>query len=90
MATYTANDPEDGEITWTFVGRLTARTSQISAGGELTFKTAARLRGIGGLTLTTNNVYEVTVEASDGEHTDTLDVRVTVTDAERPAGVPAH
>ena len=86
VATYTANDPENGEITWSVSGDDSDDFS--ITGGELTFKTPPDFESPADTG--TNNVYLVTVEASDGAHTDTLNVRVTVTDAERPAGVPVR
>ncbi len=80
VTTYTANDPEDGEITWTWAGDDSDDFSITS--GELTFKTPPDYEAA--TDADENNVYLVTVEASDGEHTDTLDVRVTVTNVNEP------
>ena len=80
VTTYTANDPEDGEITWTWAGDDSDDFSITS--GELTFKTPPDYEAA--TDADENNVYLVTVEASDGEHTDTLHVRVTVTNVNEP------
>ena len=68
VAGYTADDPEQDTITWTLAGNRPQRTSP-SAAPECS--ASARRRDhedpadTGG-----NNVYEVTVEASDGTHTE--------------------
>ena len=68
VATYTADDPEGGEITWTLAG--TDSDDFSITGGELTFNTPPDYEAPADAD--ENNVYLVTVEASDGEHTDTL------------------
>ena len=84
VATYTANDPEKGEITWSLLGDDRGDFSISS--GVLTFSTPPDYEAP--VDVDTNNVYEVTVKASDGTHTVTMDVTITVTDANDPPVVP--
>ena len=77
LATYTATDPEDTDATirWSVTGR-DGGDFTINEGGELTFRSPPdheRPADSG-----RNNVYEVTVRASDGRYYGTLDVVVTV------------
>ena len=77
VATYAATDPEeDDPITWTVDGTDAPRFT-ISSAGVLTFKTAPNFE----LPRDANqdNVYEITVNASDGNLSAELDVIVTVT-----------
>ena len=77
VATYTATDPEnDDPITWTVDGADAPRFS-ISSTGALTFKTAPNFE----LPRDANqdNIYEITVSASDGNLNSEVDVTVTVT-----------
>ena len=75
VATYTATDPEGSDVTWDLSGDDAGDFS--IANGILSFTTApdydAPADSDG------NNVYHVTVEASDGTDSSTLDVTVTVT-----------
>ena len=79
VATYSATDPESATITWSLEGE-DAADFEISTGGVLTFgsppdyETAADDD--------TDNVYKVTVKASDGTNEDKLGVTVTVTDVD--------
>ena len=78
LATYTATDPEDptAEITrWSVTGR-DGGDFTINEDGELTFRNPPdheRPADSG-----SDNIYEVTVRASDGRYYGTLDVLVTV------------
>ncbi|MDE0138764.1 MAG: cadherin domain-containing protein [bacterium] len=83
VATYTATDPEGATITWS-LGGSDSDAFTIDAGGELTFKSPLSLDAPADADL--DNVYQVTVQAGDGVHTVTLEVAVTVTEAEPPAG----
>ncbi len=83
VAAYTASDDDGDTISWSLSG-IDADDLGISSSGVLTFNSSPnyespRDRG-------RNNVYEVTVKASDGRGgTDNHDVTVTVTDVnERP------
>ena len=76
MATYTASDPESGAVTWSLAGTDAARFT-ISTSGELAFKSPETTRSR--TTANKDNIYEVTVRASDGNLMPTLDVVVTVT-----------
>ena len=75
MATYTATDPEGLDVTWGLSGDDAGDFS--IANGSLRFQSTpdhenpADSDG--------DNVYNVTVEASDGTDTGSLDVTVTVT-----------
>ena len=82
--TYTANDPEKGEITWSLLGDDRGDFSISS--GVLTFDTPPDYEAP--VDVDTNNVYEVTVKAFDGTHTVTMEVTITVTDANDPPVFP--
>ena len=77
VATYSATDPDDDGVTWSVEGTDAARFS-ISTLGELTFRSAPDYENPDDGNA--DNVYEVTVRASDGNLVSTLDVEVTVTD----------
>ena len=79
VATYSATDPESATITWTLEGD-DAADFEISAGGELTFKSSPDHEAAADAD--TDNTYEVTVVASDGTNEDRWDVTVTVTDVD--------
>ena len=85
VATYTADDPEKDPITWSLAGDDSEDFS-ISNTGELTFSTQPDHENPSDKD--TNNVYLVTVQASDGPNTAALDVTVTVTDAADPPPAP--
>ena len=76
LVTYTATDPEDQPVTrWSVTGR-DGGDFTINEGGEMTFRNPPdheRPADSG-----RDNVYEVTVRASDGRYYGTLDVTVTV------------
>ncbi len=79
VATYTATDPEsDDPITWSVSGTDAPRFT-ISSTGALTFKASPNFE----LPRDANedNVYEITVNASDGNLTTPVDVAVTVTNS---------
>ena len=77
VAEYSATDPDGDGVTWSVAGTDAARFS-ISAVGELTFRSSPDYEAPNDAN--TDNVYEVTVRASDGNLVSTLDVEVTVTD----------
>ncbi len=85
VATYAASGAAEGStITWSLTGDDSDDFS-ISSSGALTFSSAPDHENASDSD--TNNVYEVTVIASDGTNTATLDVTVTVTDQdETPIG----
>ena len=76
VETYTITDPDSDNITWSISGTDAARFS-ISSSGALTFKSAPDYEKPNDGDK--KNDYEVTVSASDGSLTVTLDVEVTVT-----------
>ena len=77
VATYSATDPDDDGVTWSVAGTDAARFS-ISAVGALSFRTSPDYEAPNDANA--DNVYEVTVRASDGNLASTLDVEITVTD----------
>ena len=85
VATYTATDPENDSITWSLAGDDSEDFS-ISNTGELTFSTPPDHENPADKD--TNNVYLVTVQASDGTNTSALDVTVTVRDTADPPPAP--
>ncbi len=85
VATYTATDPENGEITWSLSGD-DRRQFSISDQGVLTFKALPDYDAPADAD--TDNIYEVTVKASDGTNTDTLNVTITVIEANDPPVFP--
>ena len=85
VATYTAMDPEsDDLITWTVDGTDAPRFA-ISSTGALTFKASPNFE----LPRDANqdNTYEITITASDGSLSASLDVTVTVTDINEAASI---
>ena len=79
VATYSATDPESATTTWSLVGD-DAAGFEISADGVLTFGSPPDYENTADADQ--DNVYEVTVVASDGTYSDTQDVAVTVTDVD--------
>ena len=75
VATYTATDPEGSDVTWDLSGDDADDFS--IANGALSFK--APPDHDNPTDSDDDNVYDVTIEASDGTDTGTLDVVVTVT-----------
>ncbi len=85
VAAYTATEPDNAAITWSLSGPDMG-AFDIGSGGELTFNTSPDFEGPADAD--TDNMYEVTVEASDGGATPgTLDVTITVTDVGEPGSV---
>ncbi len=76
IATYTATDPEGATVTWSLTGD-DAEDFRVSSAGVLTFQTAPDFENP--KDKNTDNVYNVTVSASDGTLSGTLAVQVTVT-----------
>ena len=79
MATYSATDPEGATIIWSLEGD-DAALFDLSSGGVLTFGSPPDYENPADAD--PDNVYKVTVKASDGTNEDTLDVTVTVTDVD--------
>ena len=77
VATYTAEDPEDNSISWDLSG-VDAGSFEID-GGELTFESPPDFES--------KPTYQVTVEATDGPNTVTLDVTATINNVEEPGTV---
>ena len=76
IASYTGRDPEGGNVTWTLLGTDSAYFA-ITNGGVLSFDPAPDFEDP--MDSDRNNVYHVTVQASDGNNISRLDVTVTVT-----------
>ena len=77
LATYTATDPDNGAVlTWTLTG--TDADEFTFVGGVLKFKSVPDFES------GADNVYEVTVNVSDGSLSDTQPVTITVTDVNEP------
>ena len=79
VATYGVTDPERGTVIWEAL-EGTDRDAFTFSGGVLRFSATPDFEDpadAGG-----NNEYAVTLRASDGEHSDTLAVTVTVTNVE--------
>ena len=68
VATYAITDPDGDGVTWSVAGTDAARFS-ISSSGELSFRSSPDYEAPNDAN--TNNVYEVTVSASDGNLTST-------------------
>ena len=79
IGTYTATDADGDRITWTLAGDDAARFT-INAAGELSFRAAPDFESK--LDADTDNVYDVTVTASDGTASGTRAVAVTVTNVD--------
>ena len=77
VATYTTADPEDDQITWSLSGDDSSNFS-ISNTGLLTFSSSPDYEAPTDTDY--DNVYLVTVLASDSANTDSLDVTINVTD----------
>ena len=90
VATLTASDDDtaSGQLTWTIPsgtdGGADADKFMLGSTGVLTFTTAPDYEAP--TDTKTDNVYEVTVQVSDGSNTDTADLEVTVTNVAE--GVP--
>ena len=84
--TYAANDPESNSITWSVTG---ADSSAFSIGdGALTFVTPPDYEAAADANK--DNDYLVTVEASDGTKTESLEVTITVTNVNEPPAFSAE
>ena len=88
--TYIATDPERGTITWTLPGTDMDdfRISKVNDKGVLEFRTPPNFEAPADAD--TNNVYLVTVEVSDGNISDALEVTVTVFNVNEPPAFPAE
>ena len=86
VATYTATDPEGTAIIWSLSG-VDSGPFSISSAGALTFNTPPDYEDPADAD--TNNIYLVTVEASDGTVTGALEVTVTVTDEIETSELPS-
>ena len=84
VASYTGRDPEGGNVFWTVLGTDSAYFA-ITNGGVLSFDPAPDYEDA--KDSDRNNVYHVTVQASDGNNINRLDVTVTVTNVEEPGTV---
>ena len=78
--TYAASDPESGTITWSLTGVDISAFS--IGGGALTFVASPDYEAAADANK--DNDYHVTVKASDGTNTESLDVTVAVTDVNEP------
>ena len=78
VATYAVADAGTSTITWSLSGDDSGDFS-VSSAGVLSFSTSPDYESPADSD--TDNVYQVTIKASDGTSTGTLDVTVTVTDA---------
>ena len=85
VAAYTGTDPEGGTVTWSLSGD-DAEDFEISEDGMLTFKESPNFEAPADMD--TDNVYMVTVEASDGTTDNVMQaVTVTVTNVDEPGMV---
>ncbi len=76
VATYSARDPEGGDIDWDLNGDDDDKLD-ISDAGVVTFNTIPDFES--SADHNTDGVYEITVVASDGTNKETQDVRITIT-----------
>ena len=79
VASYSGRDPEGGSVSWTLLGTDSAYFA-ITNGGVLSFDPAPDFEAP--MDSDRNNVYHVTVQASDGNNISRTDVTVTVTNVE--------
>ena len=84
VTVFSSTDPDGDGVTWSVAGTDAARFS-ISTLGELTFRSSPDYESANDANA--DNVYEVTVRASDGNLASTLDVEITVTDVNEPGVV---
>ena len=84
VATYTGRDPEQGTVTWTLLG-TDGGDFAISRSGVLSFDPAPDYENP--KDSNADNVYNVTVQASDGRNINRLEVSVTVTNVEEAGTV---
>lgn len=85
VETYRGEDPEGDDLVWTLAGRDAGDLEIGRTSGELRFKAPPDHESP--IDSNRDNVYEVTVEATDGTNTDQQGVRVTVTDVNEPPQV---
>ena len=84
VASYRGRDPEGGSVSWTLLGTDSAYFA-ITNGGVLSFDPAPDFENE--MDLDKNNVYHVTVQASDGNNINRHDVTITVTNVEEAGTV---
>ena len=84
VATYSAADPDGDEVTWSIAGTDAAQFS-INEDGELTFRSSPNYEAPNDANQ--DNVYEVTVRASDGNLMSTINVEVTITNANESGAI---
>ncbi|MCE2458069.1 MAG: cadherin domain-containing protein [Dehalococcoidia bacterium] len=84
VASYTGRDPEGGSVYWTVLGTDSAYFA-ITDSGVLSVDPAPDFEDPDDSDR--NNVYHVTVQASDGNNINRLDMTVTVTNVEEPGEV---
>ena len=84
VGTYTATDPEGAAVRWSLSGEDSDDLS-ISADGVLSFNASPDFEGP--TDADTDNEYEVTIHASDGSLTDTIEVTINVVNVDEPGSV---
>ena len=84
VASYTGRDPEGATVTWTLLGTDSAYFA-ITNSGILSFDPAPDFEDP--MDSDRNNVYHVTVQASDSNNISSLDMTVTVTNVEEAGTV---
>ena len=84
VASYTGRDPEGASVTWTLLGTDSAYFA-ITNSGVLSFDPAPDFEDP--MDSDRNNVYHVTVQASDGNNINRHDVTITVTNVEETGTV---
>ena len=78
VLTASASDPDGNSLTFSLTGGADAALMQVTAGGALSFRAPPDFEAPGDANR--DNVYEVTLSASDGQASATQAVRITVTD----------
>ena len=78
VETLTANDQDSAaaDLAWSKAGGADAGQFMLSAAGDLAFAAAPDYESPGDAD--GDRTYEITVQVSDGDHTDTADIRVTL------------
>ena len=84
VASYRGRDPEGGSVSWTLLGTDSAYFA-ITNSGVLSFDPAPDFESE--MDSDRNNVYHVTVQASDGNNINRHDVTITVTNVEEAGTV---
>ena len=79
VATYQASDPERATVSWLSLSGTDSSAFELSAGGVLTFRAPPDHES--------QETYAVTLRASDGGLTGTLDVTISVTNVDEPPDV---